>query len=122
MFNELGISVLAADIDPQANLTSMFLEDDRLEEIWRDSVHGDPILGMVNPILNGTGDIADPHVERIPYLEHIRDQTSLLVGDLGLSIFEDRLSNSWPRCLNGDEAASRVISAFYRGIEQAALK
>jgi chromosome partitioning protein len=34
MYADLGLSVIAADFDPQANLTSMFLEDDRLEELW----------------------------------------------------------------------------------------
>ncbi len=30
MYSELGWNVLAADFDPQANLTSMFLEDDEV--------------------------------------------------------------------------------------------
>ena len=34
MYAELGYNVLAADLDPQANLTSMFLEDEDLETIW----------------------------------------------------------------------------------------
>jgi len=32
MLAELGHKVLAADLDPQANLTSMFLDEDQLEE------------------------------------------------------------------------------------------
>ena len=36
MFAELGLSVLAADLDPQANLTSMFLSEDELEDIWEE--------------------------------------------------------------------------------------
>ena len=31
MYADLGLSVVAADLDPQANLTSMFLDDDRLD-------------------------------------------------------------------------------------------
>ena len=34
MYSELGYNVLAADLDPQANLTAMFLEEDRLETLW----------------------------------------------------------------------------------------
>lgn len=30
MFTERGISVLAVDLDPQANLTSMFINDERI--------------------------------------------------------------------------------------------
>lgn len=33
MLAELGQRVLAADLDPQANLSSMFLEEERLEEL-----------------------------------------------------------------------------------------
>jgi len=44
----------------------------------------------------------------------------LLVGDLGLSAFEDKLSASWPLCNARDESVFRVVSAFYRIIESAA--
>ena len=30
MYADLGLRVLAADLDPQANLTSMFIDEDRL--------------------------------------------------------------------------------------------
>jgi len=112
MFDELGFRVLTTDFDPQANLSSRFLSEDRLEVLWNDQ-HKNTLLGMIDPILKGTGDIAKPHIESIGNI-------GLLVGDLGLSVFEDRLSDAWPRCLNEDEAAFRVISAFYRGIDLAA--
>nr|MBK7063639.1 hypothetical protein [Deltaproteobacteria bacterium] len=34
MYAELGLGVLAADLDPQANLTTMFLDEDRLAVLW----------------------------------------------------------------------------------------
>ena len=34
MFAELGLSVVVADLDSQANLTSMFLEEEELESLW----------------------------------------------------------------------------------------
>jgi len=34
MLSELGVPVVAADLDLQANLTSMFLDEEQLEEIW----------------------------------------------------------------------------------------
>lgn len=34
MFAEMGVSVVAADLDPQSNLTSMFLDEERLEQLW----------------------------------------------------------------------------------------
>jgi cellulose biosynthesis protein BcsQ len=114
MYADLGLEVIAADLDPQANLSSMFLPEDRLEELWPDGEHRQSILGAIRPILKGTGDIADPHVE------DISDNIGLLVGDLGLSTFEDKLSDAWPRCHDRDEAAFRVISAFYRVLHRAA--
>lgn len=39
MFYDLGYRVLACDLDPQANLTSMFLHEEQLEVLW--TVEGD---------------------------------------------------------------------------------
>ncbi len=115
MFAEMGVKVVAADLDPQANLTSMFLEEDRLEELWPDGEHPKSILGIIRPILRGTGDISDPYIEVIHCeLEDIADNIGLIVGDLGLSMFEDKLSDAWPRCNSRDESAFRIMSAFYR--------
>lgn len=114
MFSDLGLKVVAADFDPQANLTSMFLDEKRLIELWPDDNHPQTIYGCIKPILLGTGDIKEPHVE------HIAEGLGLLVGDLGLSSFEDKLSGSWPKCLDADESAFRVISSFYRIAKQAA--
>ena len=116
MFADRGIKVLAVDLDPQANLTSMFLEEDRLEKLWPDGEHPDTIYGAITPILNGVGDIAEPHVVSIT------NNLKLVPGDLGLSKFEDSLSENWPKCLDGKPDAFRVITAFYRIIRLAAEK
>ena len=110
MYADLGVSVVAADLDPQANLTAMFLDEDRLEELWPDGDHPHSILGSISPILRGLGDIREPHVE------DIASELGLVVGDLGLSRFEARLSAAWPGCLDGDESAFRTESAFHRTI------
>lgn len=116
-YADLGLKVVAADLDPQANLTSMFLEEDRLEALWPETDHTDTILGMISPILRGLGDIVEPVVEK-----GISPSIVLIPGDLGLSGFEDKLSDAWPRCLDGDEAAFRATSAFYRIVERVADK
>jgi len=117
MFADMGYHVVAADLDPQSNLTSMFLDEDRLEELWPEGSHPDTIHGVVEPILRGTGDIGTPRVEEVdddrrPYTGSL----GLIAGDLALSGFEDRLSDAWPRCHNRDEAAFRTMSAFYRAM------
>jgi chromosome partitioning protein len=114
MFANHGIKVLAVDLDPQANLTSMFLDEERLEKLWPDGDHPDTVYGAISPILRGVGDIAEPHAIKIT------DNLELIPGDLGLSKFEDSLSENWPKCLDGKPDAFRVITAFYRIIKLAA--
>ena len=114
MYAELGVRVVAADLDPQANLTAAFLDEDRLEELWPDGDHPQTVFGCVQPLLQGTSDIA------IPHLEDIEDRLALLVGDLALSGFEDELSDVWPKCLDSHPRAFRVISAFWRLMQKAA--
>jgi cellulose biosynthesis protein BcsQ len=109
MYVDLGMKVLVADLDPQANLTAAFLEEDRLEELWPDGLHNKTVYGSIEPLLRGVGDILDE-----PYTEEIEERLHLLVGDLDLSRFEDELSQQWPLCLDGKERAFRVISAFWR--------
>ncbi len=114
MFADRGIKTLAVDLDPQANLTAMFLNEDRLESLWPDDEHPDTIYGAIRPILRGTGDISRPHVEKIT------GNLGLIAGDLGLSRFEDKLSDAWPRCHNRDESAFRTMTAFHRLVQQGA--
>lgn len=114
MLSEQGTRVVAADLDPQGNLSAAFLDDDRLEELWPDSHHPPTIFGAVRPIQRGVGDIADP------ILEPITDRLVLVPGDMSLSEFEDDLSQVWPKCLDRDERAFRVVSAFWRVMQRAA--
>lgn len=114
MFADHGIKTLAVDLDPQANLTAMFLDEDRLESLWPDDDHPDTVYGSIRPILRGTGDIAHPHVEKIT------ENLGLIAGDLGLSRFEDKLSDAWPRCHNRDESAFRTMTAFHRLVQRGA--
>ncbi len=114
MYADMGLPIVAADLDPQANLTSMFVDDDRLEALWPDDSHAKTIFGAIQPLLEGTGDIASPHVE------DIAENIGLLVGDLALSASEDELTSQWPDCLDRKPRAFRVLSAIWRVIEQAA--
>jgi cellulose biosynthesis protein BcsQ len=113
MYAELGLPVLAADLDPQANLTSMCLDDDRLEALWGDD-GDDTVHGALRPLLEGTGDIAPVHVE------DIAPGLGLVPGDLRLSLAEDELSSQWPDCLDRKPRAFRVISALWRMLRAAA--
>jgi len=113
MFAEMGVPVVAADLDPQANLTTMCLDDDRLEELWGDGPAA-TIHGALSPLLEGTGDVGAAHVEELaPGL-------GLVAGDLRLSLAEDELSSQWPECLDRKPRAFRVISGLWRILERTA--
>lgn len=112
MLSELGIRVVSADFDPQANLTSIFLDEERLEAIWA-KPDRPTIYGAVSPQFRGIGDVKAPHVEAVD------DRIGLIVGDLELSRFEDDLSQNWPKCADGDERAFRVTSALARALKMA---
>ncbi|MCC7158865.1 MAG: ParA family protein, partial [Ignavibacteria bacterium] len=57
MFAELGYNVLSVDLDPQSNLSSMFLDDEDLEEIFSNNSLDKTILQAVDPLMKGTGDV-----------------------------------------------------------------
>jgi len=112
MVARLGHRVLAVDLDPQANLTSAFFDEQRLELLWEGG--GGTVFRGVEPILRGLGDI------EVPQPIEAAEDLWVLPGDLSLSRFEDRLSESWTRGYDGDEAAIRVTTAFHRMSRQAA--
>ena len=112
MLGQLYRRVIAADLDPQANLTSLFLSEERLDELFERSPR--PTLhGAVSPQFRGVGDVQSPAIEVID------NRIGLLVGDLKLSRFEDDLSYASPECQDGDERSFRVMSAFARAIAMA---
>ena len=114
MFTELGKTVLAVDLDPQSQLSSMFLEADRLEELWPEDVdHAQTIQGIVAPLFSGAGDLAPAPVERLTH------RLALLPGDPGLGRFESQIASAWTACFDQDQAALRVVSSFHRVIQQA---
>ncbi|HMQ61408.1 MAG TPA: AAA family ATPase [Flavilitoribacter sp.] len=114
MFAELDYTVLVADFDPQSNLTSMFLDTDRLIETLEDN-SGLTILDAITPIAEGAG-YQGVHVEKVA------DKIGLIIGNLALSLYEDKFSDAWLKCLDGDVYAFKVISSFKTILEDAAAK
>ncbi len=111
MLSEIGHIVLVCDLDPQANLTAAFLDEDTLEEIWdggKTENRGATIFQCVKP-LTEVGDLLSPKVQGIS------PSLSLLPGDLALSGFESTLSEQWPNALGSDSLyrAFRILSSFW---------
>ncbi len=116
MFGELDHRVIAADLDPQANLSGMFLDEDTLAEIWHRN-DKKTIDRDIADLFDGEGDISDK-----PHIEKIDERIGLLTGDLMLSKREDDLSGQWPKCMDQDKRAFRVTTAFARLIASAGKK
>lgn len=113
MFRETGHRVIAVDLDPQANLSGMFLDEYKLEELWQ-GIEKNTIDSDIAPLFEGIGDVSTE-----PYIEEVEDRLGLLAGDLNLSKREGDMSEQWPKCLNRDKRAFRVTTAFARLIADA---
>lgn len=114
MLSEFGYRVIAADLDPQANLTSLFLDEDAVEALWDGQDKCNTVYRMVTELVGAAEDVRDPACYAIT------DNLALLPGDIELSKFEEQLSIAWAKCLAGDMRAFSVLSAFYRLFSRAA--
>jgi chromosome partitioning protein len=112
MFAEKGHRVLFADLDPQANLSSMCLPEERLETLWEMKPRH-TIFGAIEKLKRGVADVATISPEAIS------KGVVLVSGDLQLSEFEDDLSQQWPKTLDKDERAFRVTTSLNRVVQDA---
>jgi len=117
MFAELNVRVLAVDLDPQANLTAAFLDEDALAAIWEDGKSVSTIFRSVDP-LRRVGDFAPVEYQTINF------DLALIPGDLGLSRFEDQLSSTWIQAIGGDDQfrAFLILTAFWRSAQESARR
>lgn len=106
MLPRLGYPTLAADLDPQATLTTLFFDEHRLQALWERSER--TVLASVAPVLNGARETCDP----VPL--DIDANLWTLAGDLGLARFERYLSTVWPRARRGDSTAVCATAALHR--------
>ena len=115
MLSALDHTVLVVDLDPQANLTAAFLDEDTLADLWNDraSSSAKTIHQCVAPLAQ-VGDVRNPELRRAS------DRLYLLPGDLALSGFEALLSAEWPNCLGSTNLhrAFRVITAFWQVVQK----
>lgn len=118
MLSKMGLNVVAIDLDPQANLTSAFLSEEQLEELWNDE-HGingpDTIFKCLLPLME-TGDILAPIAIDISRNLH------LVPGDLGLAGYEDTLSSAWLEAMSSRNQyrPMRILSSFWQVAQMAA--
>lgn len=121
MLSDMGYRVLACDLDPQANLTAAFLDEDRLEQLEDDENEqsAKTILQCVRP-LTKAGEIKAPRLTHIS--STFCSELRLLPGDLALAGFEDTLSAAWPNSLGSSELYRpfRILTAFWTAMQAGA--
>jgi cellulose biosynthesis protein BcsQ len=114
-FASLKKRVVITDLDPQANLTAAFLDEDTIEAIWDQQNIGSTIYQCVKP-LTGVGDIAEP------VLQNVATDLYLLPGDVNLSGYEGTLSSEWPNSMSDTNLyrPMRILSSFWQVMQMAA--
>ena len=119
MLARKGLRVVVVDLDPQANLTAAFLDEDRMVDLWTRGENGAPttIYRAIEPLVK-TGDLRAAELVR-PFPE-----LALVPGDLALSGFEDRLSREWPESMGSGDLYRpfRILTAFWQVIQLAAAE
>ncbi len=113
MYADLGHSVLAVDLDPQASLTAAMVDPERLQVLWNEDNDG-ALHRAISQRMSGADELVDPHRERIG------DKLELLVGDPGLSMLGDALADHWARARNSDQQAFFALTALHHCIQAAA--
>ena len=116
MYARLGVNVLAADLNPQAKLTGMFLGDDDLEPLWSETGERRTFYGALRPLLDGADDMP------VPYVAEPEPGLGLVVGDLLLATMEEELGSHWAACLEGQARAFHVLSSLARILRRGAAE
>ena len=103
MYADLGLNVIAADLDPQAGLTGMFLPENELDALWNGNGSRRTVFGALGQLPDGSGDL--------PHVEEIAPGIGLLAGDVSLSVgaFADRRQDPDGACASRAAASLRRI-------------
>ena len=112
MYADLGYTVVAVDLDPQANLTAAFLGEDHVEALSEVGPAPRTIYDAISPLMRGGGEIQ-------PLVTHqLTPNLHVIAGNLALSSYEGDLSRDWLLCLEGNEQALRATTAPWRAVSQ----
>jgi len=104
--------VLIVDLDAQANLSAITLDDKHLEDLYAPGQDGLTVAHAFAPLVSGAGDVEPPEA-----VEVRPNAVWLVPGDIKLSEFEGIMPGAWTESLAGQERGFRVTSAPYRMIQ-----
>lgn len=117
MYAKQNRRIVVLDLDPQANLTAAFLDEEKLQFLWEEATHPQTIYQCLKP-LTEVGDLKEP------VLTPIDSNLYLVPGDVMLAGFEETLSGVWPESMGDTNLYRpfRVLSAFWLIAQQAAKR
>ena len=115
MLAESDKRVVVVDLDPQAGLTTAFLDEEKLETIWEASGGTNTIFKAIEPLIEGINPAA-------PVLQKISSNLYLLPGDISLSRIEEILAANWQAFLNSShpDLPLGILTAFWKIMQTAA--
>ena len=93
MLAEMDIVVLVVDLDPQSDLTTAFMDEGDLVDLWEGSAGGGTTVHRcLKPLVRGDEVL-------VPKSHRVADCLHFLPGDLRLADVEDVLAQEWQACV-----------------------
>jgi len=104
----MNLSVLVVDADPQCNATQLILPDDLTESLYLGGTGAkvETLLDLLSPLLAGDASLPTDFNPAGP--ETNRFGVAVLPGHPRIALLEDLLSSSWTQFLGGGLAGARV--------------
>jgi len=114
---DLGLRVLLIDADPQCNLTSFFLDEDKLDTLLggSDEDSGNTIWSAIRPVVDGKGPI-----KNIKPFGFRNNQLLLCAGDVLLADYEEELPSAWTGSFARKTRDYDVMCALSRAVRSMA--
>lgn len=114
MFARLGVPTLAVDLDPQADLTEMFLDEETIVHLSNERLD---VSGTFTRWLSRKHELVETHVEHIQS-EGSAAPLGLLTSDLFLEVIGEYLSRDWLEVIAKPEGDRKERRGVLRRIRQ----
>jgi len=115
MLSQMSINTLVVDLDPQCNLTALFLDQKKQAALF-DNQYFNKSIG------NALSSLAPDLNELDIHIENINDYLNLIPGDINLAALEDSFNIAWQNCLNGEQKAFQYTSKINNIIKNVGKK